>query len=95
MYVAAVKIEHEGEESYDNMWQKVSVFHGFVFSLLLNKSLLVCMQSRSIWKYIAKNFFSEFDYFLIVSRSCFIRLDQIQWVIMIRVEMICSTSLKI
>ena len=39
----ALRIEHEGDEAYDNMWQK----------------------SRSIWKFVAKNYASQFDYFLI------------------------------
>lgn len=41
--IPAYKIEHEGDEAYDNMWQK----------------------SRSIWKFVAKHFADEFDYFLL------------------------------
>ena len=39
--IGAVKISHEGEETYENMWQKV----------------------RSIWAYIYKHYYDDFDYF--------------------------------
>lgn len=45
--IPSINIEHEGEEAYDNMWQK----------------------SRSIWKYIAANYASHFDYFLLGKSS--------------------------
>ena len=43
MSIPSINIEHEGAESYNNMWQK----------------------SRSIWKYIAKHYINQFDYFLL------------------------------
>lgn len=54
--IPAYKIEHEGDEAYDNMWQK----------------------SRSIWKFIAKNYASEFDYFLIGGDDMFYIIENLK-----------------
>jgi len=54
--IPSYKIEHEGDEAYDNMWQK----------------------SRSIWKFVAKNFASQFDYFLIGGDDMFYIVENLK-----------------
>ena len=58
--IPALKILHEGVESYDNMWQK----------------------SRSIWKYLYKNFLDKFDYFLMGGDDMYYVVDNLQHYLM-------------